>query len=101
MKKTLKIAFFTFILFFVFCVNTRLQAQFITTWITTNNHITIPTTGSGYNYTVTWTNLTTAGAGNGTISGRTGNHTITGLTNGNTYSVAIIGAFPRIYMMQP
>ncbi len=64
---------------------------FITTWETTanNENITIPTTGSGYNYTVDW--------GDGTaITSETGNALHEYATAGN-YSVRIIGDFPRIY----
>ena len=98
MKQTKTIKMIALMLFFVLCVGTRLQAQFVTTWITTDGQITIPTAGGGYNYTVTWTNLTNAGVGNGTISGRTGDHIITGLQSGSTYSVAITGLFPRFFM---
>ena len=97
-KTTSKFILLLLVLFL--SVSTQLQAQFITTWITTDGTIVIPTNSASgtYNYTVTWTNLTSAGVGNGTISGRNGNHTITGLTNGNTYSVAITGVFPHFYM---
>ena len=64
---------------------------FITNWQTTNANetITIPTTGSGYNYTVDW--------GDGTIEdGFTGDATHSYTTAG-TYSVKIWGSFPRIY----
>jgi len=72
--------------------------DFITTWITTDGTITIPTIGGGYNYNISWTNLTNAGVGDGSITGQTGNYTITGLANGDTYQVAISGTFPRFYM---
>ncbi|WP_271767119.1 BspA family leucine-rich repeat surface protein [Aquimarina algiphila] len=64
---------------------------FITTWQTTtdNENIVIPTTGSGYDYSVDW--------GDGTIeTGFTGNATHEYTTSG-TYTVRIIGDFPRIY----
>ncbi|MDY8138034.1 BspA family leucine-rich repeat surface protein [Aquimarina sp. 2201CG5-10] len=64
---------------------------FITTWqtTTTNESITIPTNGSGYNYIVDW--------GDGTIeNGFTGNATHEYATTG-TYTVQITGDFPRIY----
>ncbi|WP_281541387.1 BspA family leucine-rich repeat surface protein [Maribacter aestuarii] len=64
---------------------------FITTWQTTipNEDITIPTTGSGYNYTVDW--------GDGIIStGETGNATHTYITP-DIYTVSITGDFPRIF----
>jgi surface protein len=86
-----------FAFFIILNLSAKSQA-FITTWITTDNNITIPTTGTGYNYDITWTNLTNPGVGNSSITARTGNHTITGLTNGDTYQVAITGAFPRIFL---
>ncbi|MCC5945177.1 MAG: BspA family leucine-rich repeat surface protein, partial [Bernardetiaceae bacterium] len=69
---------------------------FITTWISPNNQITIPTVAGGYNYTVYWEN-TSDPLDNGTLIGQTGNATITGLTAGATYRVEISGAFPRIF----
>lgn len=67
------------------------QAQFITQWKTTANNevITIPTNGSGYNYSVDW------GDGNSS-AGQTGNVSHTYALPG-TYSVSITGIFPRIY----
>jgi len=73
------------------------QNEFITTWQTTDTEITIPTTGSGYNYDISWTNLDNAGVGDGSASGITGDYTITGLTNDETYEIVISGTFPRIY----
>jgi surface protein len=67
---------------------------FVTTWKTdmkyeSDNRITIPTIGGGYNYHVDW--------GDGTSdSGVTGNITHTYQTPG-TYSVSISGEFPRVY----
>ncbi len=64
---------------------------FLTTWQTTssNESITIPTTGAGYLYDVAW--------GDGTTSvNRTGNTTHT-YTNPGTYQVSITGSFPRIF----
>ncbi|MBQ4821728.1 BspA family leucine-rich repeat surface protein [Aquimarina sp. MMG016] len=64
---------------------------FITTWQTTtaNESITIPTTGTGYNYNIDW--------GDGTIeTGLTGNATHEYATAG-IYTVKIIGDFPRFY----
>ncbi len=77
--------------------NAKAQA-FRTTWITTDGTITIPTTGGGYNYNITWTNLTNAGIGDGSTTGAVGNYQITGLANGDTYEIAITGAFPHFYM---
>ena len=55
----------------------------------TSTQFTIPTTGTGYNYTIE----TSDGQ---TITGVTGNHTIEFGTAG-TYDVYISGDFPRIY----
>ncbi len=65
--------------------------SFITTWRTTstNETITIPTSGGGYNYSVDW------GDGN-TDMGVTGNAMHTYASPG-IYTVKIDGAFPRIY----
>lgn len=64
---------------------------FITTWEveTGDLDITIPTTGSGYDYDVDW------GDGN-SDTGQTGNATHTYASAG-TYTVEISGDFPRIY----
>ncbi len=64
---------------------------FITTWQTTtpNESITIPTTGSGYDYSIDW--------GDGTVQmNQTGNATHT-YTDAGVYTVKILGDFPRIY----
>ena len=69
--------------------------DFITTWKTDNvgtsmdNQITIPTTGSGYNYTVDW------GDGNSDTD-VTGDITHTYAAPG-TFTVSISGDFPRIF----
>ena len=69
------------------------HAQFITRWKTTSNNeaITIPTNGSGYNYSVDW------GDGNSS-SGQTGNASHTYILPG-TYRVSITGTFPQIYFL--
>ena len=74
---------------FIFClVVFQSNGQFITTWQTTKS-ITIPTEGTGYNYTVDW--------GDGTLeSGFTGDATHT-YTNSGVYTISISGDFPRIY----
>ncbi|MFN8347614.1 MAG: BspA family leucine-rich repeat surface protein, partial [Spirosomataceae bacterium] len=70
---------------------------FITTWKTNNSgtsnstSITIPTTGTGYNYDVDWNN-----DGIYDEFGKTGSTTHNYGTAG-TYTVAIRGSFPRIY----
>lgn len=64
---------------------------FVTTWQTTvpNETITIPTTGSGYNYVVDW--------GDGTVEpNRTGN-AIHGYASPGIHTVKISLAFPQIY----
>ncbi|MCB0495214.1 MAG: BspA family leucine-rich repeat surface protein [Cyclobacteriaceae bacterium] len=72
--------------------------EFITTWETDNNEITIPTfSGETYNYDIAWTNLTNSGVGDGSTTAVTGDYTITGLTNGDIYQITISGNFPRIY----
>lgn len=53
-----------------------------------SNQFTIPTTGTGYNYTVKTSEQT--------LSGQTGNVTLTWSSPG-TYEVAIYGKFPRIF----
>ena len=69
--------------------------DFITTWKTDNsgtsddNQITIPTTGTGYDYTVDW------GDGN-SDNNVTGSITHTYASAG-TYTVSISGDFPRIF----
>ncbi|QAA80657.1 BspA family leucine-rich repeat surface protein [Aequorivita sp. H23M31] len=64
---------------------------FVTTWQTTmsNEMITIPTTGSGYNYSVDWGDGNTDGGWFGDAS-----HIYTAP---GVYTVKINGAFPRIY----
>ncbi|WP_073147206.1 BspA family leucine-rich repeat surface protein [Mesonia phycicola] len=71
-------------------LNTNCAKPFITTWeVDTNNpSITIPTLGTGYNYTVNF--------GDGTwLSNQTGDVSHTYVSPG-TYTVAISGDFPRI-----
>jgi surface protein len=66
--------------------------SFITTWrtTTTNETITIPTAGGGYNYDI----ITSDGQ---TFTGVTGNQAITFATAGD-YDVSISGDFPGIYI---
>ena len=65
---------------------------FITTWETTtaNEEITIPTTGTGYSYTVDW------GDGTSDTTSYTGDASHTYAAIGE-YDVKITGTFPRIY----
>ncbi len=68
-----------------------LMDDFFTTWrVTAGQEITIPTTGSGYSYTVDW------GAGEMDTDTYTGNATHT-YTDAGDYTVRIKGDFPRIY----
>ncbi|MBN8577856.1 MAG: BspA family leucine-rich repeat surface protein [Cytophagales bacterium] len=77
------------------------STAFITTWKTDNpgtsatNQITIPTTGTGYNYNIYWERVGSP-AINGILNNRTGNTTITFPSVG-TYRVEISGSFPSIY----
>ena len=95
------VAIATFLLFFALLAVTmsygltRAQStgdtDFVTTWRTTERmeRITIPTTGSGYNYTVDW--------GDGAT---TTNHTSDAThiySMADDYKVRIRGDFPRIY----
>ena len=75
-----------------FTTSSDSAAAFITTWQTTvsNESITIPTTGTGYSYSVDW--------GDGqTGNGYTGDATHVYSAPG-TYTVSINGSFPRIYL---
>ncbi|MCW5912257.1 MAG: BspA family leucine-rich repeat surface protein [Cyclobacteriaceae bacterium] len=82
------------------CIAAHAQ-PFITTWktdnpgVSANNQITIPTTGTGYNYNIYWERVGSP-AINGTLTNQTGNATITFPAVG-TYRVEISGSFPRIY----
>jgi len=79
-------------------LNEAENKYFITTWKTDNvgisndNQIIIPTVGDGYNYSVDW--------GDGTSSKHLtldGKHTY---VQAGTYTIKILGAFPRIYFGQ-
>lgn len=70
---------------------------FITTWITSDGEITIPTIGGGYAYDITWTNITGTGGNGSETNVGSGDYTISGLNSGDTYRVEISGNFPRIY----
>ena len=85
---------------FIFCVtgNSGLQAQasnitdFVTTWRVDAGDldITIPTTGSGYSYSVDWGDNTAMSTG---VTG----DTMHSYTSAGEYEVRISGTFPRIY----
>jgi len=82
---------------FLAVATTHAQQPFITTWKTdyigasNSTSITIPTTGSGYNYDVDWNN-----DGIYDESGLTGSVTHDFGVAG-TYTIRIRGAFPQIY----
>lgn len=98
MSSTLTIAPFIFkrafiMLVFIFSsMAIYAQDPFITTWRTTvaDETITIPTTGTGYSYTVTW------GDGSTDATVYTGNASHQYAVAG-TYTVSISGSFPRIF----
>ena len=71
---------------------------FITTWVTGDGQITIPTNGLGFDYNIIWTNLDNEGVGDGAIGGITGTYTVSGLAPGDTYQVSIWGSFPHIFL---
>lgn len=105
--------FKTTCLFFCFLLHTAIysgasginesadERPFITTWKTDNpgtsasNQITIPTSGTGYNYNIYWENVNDVSI-KGTATAITGNTTITFPAAG-TYRVEINGNFPLIY----
>ena len=74
---------------------------FITTWKTdnsgtsSNTQITIPTTGTGYDYDIYWEEVDN-GSNNGTLTGQTGDATIDFGATG-TFQIEISGDFPRIF----
>ncbi|MGV3762617.1 BspA family leucine-rich repeat surface protein, partial [Parapedobacter sp.] len=75
---------------------------FVTTWNTNitggasgPTQISIPTTGSGYNYDIQWVSVADATM-TGSLTGQTGDVTITFPAAG-IYMVSITGDFPRIY----
>ena len=71
------------------------NGAFITTWKTTrvNERVTIPTTGSGYNFTVDWGDMSET-----TYSNSSGaNFATHDYDSPSTYTVTITGTFPRIY----
>ncbi len=84
-------------LFLLFVPISLFGNSFITTWKTNNigttasTSITIPTTGTGYNYDIDWNN-------DGVFDefGVTGNATHV-FGSAGTYTIQIRGAFPRIY----
>ena len=85
----------TAVILFCSLISLGQEEAFVTTWktygfaINTCNEITIPTEGSGYDYSVDW--------GDGTSdSNVTGDITHVYALNG-TYVVTITGDFPRIY----
>ncbi len=73
--------------------------QFITEWNTTgSNAITVPTTGSGYNYTATIALASTPNTIITTLNNVSGNAVFSNLQPNTDYQVKITGNFPRIYI---
>ncbi|RKS25046.1 putative secreted protein (Por secretion system target) [Flavobacterium endophyticum] len=88
------------LLFFAGLLLCSLQSfgQFITEWNTgASTTITVPTTGTGYNYTATIARLDTPAVILTTLTNVTGNASFTGLAINTAYQVKITGAFPRIH----
>lgn len=88
------------LLFLACCLLCSLSsfAQFVTEWNTgASTTITVPTTGTGYNYTATIARLDTPNVIITTLANLTGNAAFSGLANNTAYQVKITGAFPRIY----
>ena len=83
---------FIIIIFTILAIQAKSQNPFISTWqVNFPQTITIPTTGTGYNYSVDW--------GDGTITnGHTGDasHNYMGV---GAFQISISGDFPRIYMV--
>jgi len=96
-----KIATCIHVLFLSVLSFTAYAQSFITTWKTDNpgsssdTQITIPTTGTGYDYNIVWTEVGNP-TNTGTLLGVLGNVTIDFPAAG-TYQVEISGQFPRIY----
>ncbi len=103
--QTMKIVLMLFI--FIGFGATIVQAQvtpgdpgnFITVWeANSDGEITIPGTGSGYDYNIHWEN-TADETDNGNAAGVTSSsYIIDGLIAGENYRVEISGDFPRIYI---
>jgi gliding motility-associated-like protein len=85
-----------------FCTYSAVGQAFITTWKTDNpgisapNQITIPTTGTGYSYSIYWEEIGNV-AVNGTIAGPIFGSIAITFPYASIYRVHITGAFPRIY----
>lgn len=90
-----------FVLFLVLLPFFASGQAFITTWKTdnpgssTDTQIAIPTTGTGYDYNIVWTEVGVP-SNTGTINNITGDVTID-FPSAGTYRVEITGQFPRIY----
>src|SRR5690625_2932065 len=81
--------FLLFTVFFTFQIHSQ-QAPFITTWKVTSGSqtITIPTSGTGYNYTVDF--------GDGTVQNNVTGNATHYYSSPGIYTVSITGDFPRI-----
>ncbi|TQD40516.1 BspA family leucine-rich repeat surface protein [Haloflavibacter putidus] len=78
---------------FFFSFSNAQDAPFITTWEVEANdlEITIPTTGSGYDYTIDF--------GDGTVENNVSGNISHTYDSPGTYTVSITGDFPRIYFL--
>jgi len=73
--------------------------QFISEWNTTaSTTITVPTTGSGYNYTATIALVSSPNTLITTLNNVTGNAVFNNLDFNTDYLVKITGTFPRVYI---
>ncbi len=82
---------------FIFLVSGVQSKGFITTWKPSGKSIIIPTKGIGYNYQVTWKNLTNPGVNEGQLTNVTGDASLEGLSSNDLYEIEITGDFPRIF----
>lgn len=74
------------------------SSSFITDWTATDSIITIPTTGGGYSYAMTWVDLSQPLFKIQKVDTLiNGSVTLNQLTSGNNYRIVIHGDFPRIY----
>ncbi|MFN4007353.1 MAG: BspA family leucine-rich repeat surface protein [Chitinophagaceae bacterium] len=77
-----------------------IQAQvgaFITEWVSNDDTLKIPITGTGYS--ISWTNVTNPGSMEGSQSGLTQPYTITNIEPYSTYRVSITGNYSSFRMI--
>lgn len=102
MKNYSKLFFLLTFLLICFGSNSQVSVgstdNFITIWNThSDTHLTIPTTGTGYNYDLFWVEIGNP-SNNGNLLSQTGNAFISGLSTATLYRIEIAGNFPRIYI---